>query len=305
MRLVISGDKKNRELFSKAIENSPNIKVLLTSKDKESEDLIYIIEHPKLNHDGDLSGTVINDRLIIWKKEIGDDINVTHLAYFEAFDNEDILTEELKEMLSKVHETIDQSEKEHEVVMFIFEGMIRDVIKQIKKYDLCEILEVGEMTEGHFIRIRNENITDYKHIDILMDDNYSVLYEKKITNNYGEEWKSYSNLFWCSKFEIKLLTLEEFKRREFDKQLEAEQGTRTFININAKNIFTPEAVLKAGYEELPNGMFKKGKAVVHFSSDKSAAKIYINGEESQSYNLSDDQLKCLLDIGEIVENGAN
>ena len=298
MRLLISGDEENCNAFDKAINENKNIKVLLKSKDEEG--VTYVIDHKNWEYSGKITAMLMCDRLILTVRGLERKIRDIHRSYFEAFKEQDIMTQELFDLLSIVHTEIEQSTEKHEAIMIINMTMIRDVIENIQKYDLCKILQIGLVGDEYFLKIYNENITKYKTIDILMDDHYSVLFEKIITFNYGIEWMSYTNLFFCSKFKIKLLTLDEFKRREFDKQMEAESGTTIFVNFNAKNILTKEAVLKAGYKKsksIISEMYKKGAIRIIFDPTYAIATIKISGISYQSTKLSDLQLVEFLKTG--------
>jgi len=302
MRLVISG---NYEEFDKAINENKNIGVLL--KSKENRKVTYIIRHKTCEFDGRVIPMIINDRLILG---VGIDleyakknIEMIHSHYFSIFGNEDILTKKLDESLRIIHTEIKQSKNEHEAIMPITYEMIEDVIDNIKKYNLCEITEIGLLRDGFFLRIYSKDISDYKTIDILMDDNYSVLFEKRINFIYGREWMSYSNLFFCSKFKIRLLTLNEFKRREFDKQMDAETGNTIPVNFNAKYILTRKAVIIAGFERTNEKslVYKKGNTRITFDENCITATIKVNGISYKSIKLSDEQLTGFLETGIITE----
>jgi len=309
MRLVITGGEENCKAFDKAIKENKNIGVLL--KSKEEENTVYIIDHKNWKYDNKISAILMQGRIILTPAGLERKIDIIHSSYFEVFKDQDIMTQELFDSLSIVHTNINQSIEKHETTMVVREDMIKDVIENIQKYDLCEIKEIGLFNDEFFLRIYNENITDYKSIDILMDDNYSVLFEKKITFIYGKEWMSYSNLFFCSKFKIKLLTLNEFRKREFDKQMDAETGNTIPVNFNAKNILTKEAVIKAGYEKSKHNELTYTKIVdypdksyeikISFDSSFIVATIKFYGMSYRSTRLSDEQLTELLETGIITE----
>jgi len=298
MRLVISEYFKE---FDKAINDNKNIEVLL--KSKEDENTVYIIKHKKWNCNVNVGALLINGRIILCDKSIERKITIMHISFFKIFENDDILTYRLFDSLNIVHTEIEQSIAKHEAVIPVNAEMINDVIANIKKYNLCEITEIGLLRDGFFLKIYNKDIGDYKTIDILMDDNYSVLFEKRINFIYGREWMSYSNLFFCSKFKIRLLTLNEFKRREFDKQMDAETGNTIPINFNAKYILTRKAVIIAGFERTneKSVVYKKDNIRIAFDENCMTATIRVNGMSYRSTRLSDEELTRFLETGIITE----
>ncbi len=294
------------EDYKKGFEENDHVTIISKRRNRKSKETTYKFTHDKVNFTRKVNATMIEkNRLLIIDPEYYSDFTRHAIFYLRIFEEFFFSKEVVAKIKSFKRQTVPQPTKKHSGIMYIQYDFVADAIENIKKHNLCKMTNLYELPGGFALEIFHKDIGKYKVIDILMDDNYSVLFEQKVSNTYGVEWMSYTNLEFCKMFRITLLTLEEFKKRGFAKAMKTENVESVALNLNAGIVINKETLTIKGFVTKEKSLSENTKIY-----KKRNIKVIIQGNAIiiktptrtiSAHRLSDEQLKKILD-GEDINN---